>query len=165
MLTGKPTSTSIACFKASLRTALHFSPISDPGGIYLLLVSGMSSWRSASYFIDHSYMFRAKEVPQNKNYTWNSQAPVFSGVVSPGCSMPSACFLSHKYLATRYLLSCLQDVYALAEDNKSLEHDEPVVLWGAIPSSFHYCGTYERHLAVELRLLTAQIVFNSRKLH
>lgn len=135
MLTRKPTSIPIACFNASLWTALHFSSISDPRIIYLMLVSDMSSWWSASYFIDYFYMFKAKRVPQNKNYTWNSLAPVFSGVVSPGCFMPLACFLSHRYLATRYLLNCLQDVYALAEDNKSLECDEPVVLWNAIPSS------------------------------
>lgn len=117
MLTRKPTLISIACFKASL-DSVAFSSVSAPSGIYLMLVSGMSSWWSASYFIHYFYMFRAKEAPQNKNYTWHSQAPVFSGVVSPGCCLPLACFLSHRYLAMRHLLSCLQDVYALAEDIK-----------------------------------------------
>lgn len=68
MLTRKPTLFSIACLKASL-DSFAFSSVSDPRGIYLMLVSGMSSSWSASYFIDYFYMFRAKEVPQNKNYT------------------------------------------------------------------------------------------------
>lgn len=119
-------------------------------------------------------MFRAKEVPQNKNYTssWNSWALVFFGGERLCSFMPSGPLLapqifSHEVPAKLEILGqrVLLPSGSLSEYNKCLEQDDLVALWGAIRSSSMTMALISPvSWSLDSCLLIEKIIFKSRKL-